>query len=285
MSSWRPMLRLAWRDARGHLARTLLAVLLIALPVAVLTAYQSVTTPGSPSREVALASIPEGAQAVITATAIPRSGPPFAQLPEGAPRPWIDDQMTVCGKHWGSCGAADQQHQTQRVLALSTAGGQQCPDDQVVHAAAARQVGVPLQWVNQLSGAGFRDGIRIGSPFWTWQPPMLIEPAALLATGVPGALGAGANPMQRAVSWAPIVLLALVAIAAASISVLLSATQGRRDALTAAAVGADRPAIIRIGLARAAVILALGVPLGIGAGITLASYQVAWNRHLEASGA
>lgn len=98
-------------------------------------------------------------------------------------------------------------------------------------------------------------------------------------------LGVGSDPTQIAMTWAPIALLALVAIAAAAISVLLSATQGRLDAATAHAVGADRGTLGRLGLAKAGVILGIGIPLGLGAGIALGSYQVAWNRRLEASGA
>ena len=98
-------------------------------------------------------------------------------------------------------------------------------------------------------------------------------------------LGASTDPADRALRWGPTVLLAFVAIAAAAISVLLSATQGRRDTATAYAIGADRRVIIRLGFAKAMVILAFGVPVGIGAGIALGTYQVAWNRRLEASGA
>ena len=81
--SWRPVLRLARRDARRHLARTVLASLLIALPIAALVAFAGLTGSGTPTRDQALASIPDGVQAVVTATTVPRDSPPFAQLPEG----------------------------------------------------------------------------------------------------------------------------------------------------------------------------------------------------------
>lgn len=91
LGSWRPALRLAARDARRHRARTILATVLIALPITALVAFAALTGSGTPSREQALAAIPDGAQAVITTTTLSRDAPPFAQLPEGAPGPWIDD--------------------------------------------------------------------------------------------------------------------------------------------------------------------------------------------------
>lgn len=98
-------------------------------------------------------------------------------------------------------------------------------------------------------------------------------------------LGAPNNVASKAMSWGPIILLALVAVASAAITVLLSASQGRRDAATAQAVGASRSTLTSLGLAKAGVILGIGIPVGIGTGIALGSYQIAWNRHLEASGA
>ncbi|MFL1376500.1 FtsX-like permease family protein [Nocardiopsis protaetiae] len=88
---WRPLLRLAARDAARHRARTALASLLVSLPVAALIAGTSLTESGPPARETALAGVPDGAQAVVTATAVHRTGEPFPQLPEGAPGPWADD--------------------------------------------------------------------------------------------------------------------------------------------------------------------------------------------------
>ncbi|CAL9339209.1 hypothetical protein SUDANB121_00243 [Nocardiopsis dassonvillei] len=87
----RPALRLAARDAARHRARTALASLMVALPVAALIAGTGLTQSGPPAREAALAGIPDGVQAVVTATAVPRTGQPFPQLPEGAPGPWVDD--------------------------------------------------------------------------------------------------------------------------------------------------------------------------------------------------
>ncbi|WP_083506740.1 FtsX-like permease family protein [Leucobacter sp. G161] len=98
-------------------------------------------------------------------------------------------------------------------------------------------------------------------------------------------LSPGSDLYSRVLTAAPALLLGFVAVAATGVAVLLSATQGRRDAATMLAVGADRRTLRRLGLARAAVILTLGVPAGLLAGIAAASYQVAWNRHLESSGA
>lgn len=94
-SSWRPIIRLARRDAARHWLRTMLAALLIALPVSLFSAYTSVTDPGPPTRDQALSTIPEGAQARITAAALPRDGEPFEQTPEGAPFLWFDDQEVI----------------------------------------------------------------------------------------------------------------------------------------------------------------------------------------------
>lgn len=88
---WRPLLRLAVRDAARHRMRTVLAALLVALPVAALITGTSLAESGPPAREAALAGIPDGAQAVVTATAVHRTGEPFPQLPEGPPGPWVDD--------------------------------------------------------------------------------------------------------------------------------------------------------------------------------------------------
>ena len=93
------------------------------------------------------------------------------------------------------------------------------------------------------------------------------------------------DPLGGVYYWAPILLLALVAVLATAVAVLLSATQGRRDAATMHAVGADRRLLVRLGLAKAGVILAVGVPAGVAAGLGLGAYQVAWSRRLEASGA
>ena len=88
---WRPALRLAGRDAVRHRTRSIFSTLLVALPIAALVAGTALTTAAPPARDTALASIPAGAQAVVTATAVTRTGAPFQQLPEGAPGPWVDD--------------------------------------------------------------------------------------------------------------------------------------------------------------------------------------------------
>ncbi|MFC6357172.1 FtsX-like permease family protein [Luethyella okanaganae] len=88
---WQPALRLARRDAARHRARTILATLLVALPVTALVTGTALTQSAPLAREAALAGIPDGVQAVVTATAVPRTGMPFPQLPEGTPGPWMDD--------------------------------------------------------------------------------------------------------------------------------------------------------------------------------------------------
>ena len=87
----RPMLRLALRDARVNLLRTLLAVAIIAAPVAGALLGMAFLASGSTSVERALVSIPEGAEARITATAAGDAGEsaPLQQLPEGTL--WNDD--------------------------------------------------------------------------------------------------------------------------------------------------------------------------------------------------
>ncbi len=87
----RPLLRLAVRDARAHLRRTILAVLLVALPAFAFIGYLGATLTAPPSAETAPATIPPEAQAALTTTAVHQPAPPFAQLPEGAPGLWIDD--------------------------------------------------------------------------------------------------------------------------------------------------------------------------------------------------
>lgn len=91
----RAALRLARRDAARHRLRTTLATILVALPIAALVAGTALLGSAPPSRDLALATIPDKAQAVITATAITRGNAPIPQLPEGAPGPWIDDLEQV----------------------------------------------------------------------------------------------------------------------------------------------------------------------------------------------
>ncbi|MFJ2618895.1 ABC transporter permease [Glutamicibacter sp. NPDC087344] len=92
---WVASLRLAKNDARRHWARTVLATLLVSLPVAALVGGIVLTQSAIPSRDVALDGIPDGVQARITATAVAHTGMPFPQIPEGAPGPWNDDVETV----------------------------------------------------------------------------------------------------------------------------------------------------------------------------------------------
>ena len=77
----RSVLRLAWRDMCRHRARTTFSTLLIALPMMALIVGATLMTGAPPMRERAVRSIPEGAQAVITATAVKRDGNPFEQPP------------------------------------------------------------------------------------------------------------------------------------------------------------------------------------------------------------
>lgn len=87
---YRAALRLGWRDALRHKARTLLSLLLVMLPIAAMVASIGMTTTIPPTRSRALATIPADTQAVITATAVPRTGQPFRQSPESGGR-WQDD--------------------------------------------------------------------------------------------------------------------------------------------------------------------------------------------------
>lgn len=87
---YRTALRLGWRDALRHRARTILSILLVMLPIAAMVATVGITSSAPPTRSRALASIPDGVQAVITATAV-NADTPFPQLPEGAAGTWMDD--------------------------------------------------------------------------------------------------------------------------------------------------------------------------------------------------
>lgn len=90
MSGWRPVARLGLRDARRHWVRTLCAVLLVSVPACALVAAVVATQSGTPSTEAALRRIPQGAQAVVTATAVSPHAGPLAQPPEGLTS-WMDD--------------------------------------------------------------------------------------------------------------------------------------------------------------------------------------------------
>ncbi|WP_343317344.1 ABC transporter permease [Arthrobacter sp. TMP15] len=95
INPWLAVLRLAQYDAVRHRARTILAVLLVVLPIAALIGGTVLTQSAVPSRDLALAGIPDGVQAEVTATAVSQTGMPFAQIPEGAPGPWMDDTSQV----------------------------------------------------------------------------------------------------------------------------------------------------------------------------------------------
>ncbi|MCL2467345.1 MAG: FtsX-like permease family protein [Micrococcales bacterium] len=84
MARWRPPLRLAARDAARHWVRSVLAVVLVSLPVAWLVSDTSLSGSMPTNGDVVLARIPEGAQAVLTATTADRHGPPMTQTPEGS---------------------------------------------------------------------------------------------------------------------------------------------------------------------------------------------------------
>ncbi|MBM7499451.1 ABC transporter permease [Brachybacterium muris] len=89
MGGLRPILRLALRDAVRHRGRTALMLAIIALPIAVALIALSGVTPQVTSRDRALASIPDGTQAVISATTV---GGPIRQLPEAiTPMPRLTD--------------------------------------------------------------------------------------------------------------------------------------------------------------------------------------------------
>ena len=88
--AFRAVLRLAWRDMQRHRARTAFSVTLIALPMAALLIGITLMAGAPPTRARTLKTIPEGAQAVITATAVNRGSGIFAQLPEGRTE-WMDD--------------------------------------------------------------------------------------------------------------------------------------------------------------------------------------------------
>ncbi|MDU0347403.1 FtsX-like permease family protein [Actinomyces sp. MRS3W] len=95
LRSLRPVMRLALRDALAHKARSLLAILLVALPLVLVVGNigRGLSTP--PSRQTALASIPTGAQAIVTGTAVDPAEGPFPQIPEGAPGFWFNDSDVV----------------------------------------------------------------------------------------------------------------------------------------------------------------------------------------------
>lgn len=88
---WLAVLRLAKNDAGRHRGRTILATLLVALPIAALVGGAVLTQAAVPSRAVALAGIPDGVQAVVTATTVKQPAPPLEQLPEVGEHTWLND--------------------------------------------------------------------------------------------------------------------------------------------------------------------------------------------------
>lgn len=112
----RPVVRLARRDAARHRLRTMSAILLIALPVAAVGgALVLLATHGSdvPGRQVALDSVPDGVQAVVTGTAVNPLSSPIRQRPEGLGS-WVDDPDVVpldAEELAGLVPAANQVHQ------------------------------------------------------------------------------------------------------------------------------------------------------------------------------
>lgn len=92
MRGMRVTARLAWRDARRHLARTLFALLLLSIPTA-FTAGMIMRDVEAPlSRDSQLATLPDSAAALLTATAI--AAPSVVQDPTGPRGPWMDDNGT-----------------------------------------------------------------------------------------------------------------------------------------------------------------------------------------------
>jgi putative ABC transport system permease protein len=82
-----------------------------------------------------------------------------------------------------------------------------------------------------------------------------------------------------------LLVLGGIAVTATAVSVLLAATQSRRDNRTMFAIGAQRSFVVRTGMARAAIILGLGVPLGVVFGVSVGAFRVAWSRHLAVDSA
>ncbi|MDF2992197.1 MAG: hypothetical protein K0S37_2711 [Microbacterium sp.] len=92
------------------------------------------------------------------------------------------------------------------------------------------------------------------------------------------------DPWGDAAGLAPVLALASLAVAATTVSLLLARTQARRDATTMYAVGATPRFLRRVALAQGSLILLLGVPLGLGAGLAMGSYVVAWSRFAGSPG-
>ena len=85
---------------------------------------------------------------------------------------------------------------------------------------------------------------------------------------------------DMALTLAPVAGLGMLTLMAVVVALLLSRTQAIRDMSTMYAVGASPGFLRRFGLTQTMTILVPGVPLGIGAGIALGRYHIAWNRHI-----
>ena len=85
---YRAALRLGWRDALRHKARTLLSLLLVMLPIAAMVASIGMTTTIPPTRSRALATIPADTQAVIRSGSHPKAAACGRTIPPSSrPRP------------------------------------------------------------------------------------------------------------------------------------------------------------------------------------------------------
>lgn len=87
----RPLLRLAWRDTRQHLTRTLLMLTLVGLPLAACLLMLSNLTPVASKHEQVLALLPKDSQASILASTLPT---PVQQVPEAFPFGFRDMSIT-----------------------------------------------------------------------------------------------------------------------------------------------------------------------------------------------
>lgn len=83
--SWRIALVMAWADARRHRLRTVLATLLVAIPVAGLILSAAVLIGDPPPRAAALRGLPTGAQGLVVSLARPATAPAVEQSPELIP--------------------------------------------------------------------------------------------------------------------------------------------------------------------------------------------------------
>lgn len=87
----RPLLRLSLRDALRHPVRTVLMLVIIAVPLAACVLAISASTPQVLPREQALAELPNGVQASLLDSTLPR---PTRQVPESFPLGIRDESIT-----------------------------------------------------------------------------------------------------------------------------------------------------------------------------------------------